>query len=130
METMAMGAKWAMPAFGLLMGAVLFVASAVGGQPGPGLGMFAVMVIYSGVLVAFGGRSETVGVLRGQPVDERLASFSVAATAIAGLAAITVALGGFLWQIAHGQSGSDFALVGAAAGIAYIGALLWFRWRG
>ena len=87
MET-TMGAKWGMPAFGLLMGAVLLAASAAGGQPGVGLGMFAVMVIYSGVLVAFGGRSETVGVLRGQPTDERLAGFSLAATAVAGLVAI------------------------------------------
>ena len=130
METTTMRAKWGMPAFGLLVGVVLFAASAAGGQPGLGLGMFAVMVIYSGVLVAFGARSETIGVLRGQPTDARLASFSLAATAVAGLAAIIVALGGFLWQIAHSQSGLDFALVAAAAGIAYLGALLWFRWRG
>jgi hypothetical protein len=119
-----------MPAFGLFMGALLFGASAVGGQPGLGLGMFAVMVVYSAVLVVFGGRSETVGVLRGQPADERLAAFNLAATAVAGLAAILVALAGFLWQIAHGQSGSDFALVASAAGIGYLVALLWFRWRG
>ena len=130
METTPMGARWGMPAFGLAMGAVLFGASALGGQPGLGLGMFAVMAIYSGVLVAFGGRSETVGVLRGQPADERLAGFSVAATAVAGIAAILVALGGFLRQIAHGQSGLDFAAVAAVAGIAYLAALLWFRWRG
>lgn len=128
MET-TMGARWGMPAFGLLMGAVLFAASAVGGQPLVGLGMFAVMAIYSAVLLLLGGRSETVAVLRGQPADERLASFDVAATAVAGFVAILVALGGFLWQIAHGQSGSDFALVAASAGIGYIGALLWFRWR-
>jgi hypothetical protein len=129
MET-TMGARWGMPAFGLLMGAVMLAASAVGGQPGIGLGMFAVMAIYSAVLMIFGGRSETVGVLRGQPADERLASFDLAATAVAGTVAILVALGGFLWQIAHGQSGSDFALVAAAAGIGYLVALLWLRWRG
>ena len=129
MET-TMGARWGMPALGLLMGAVLFAASAVGGQPWVGLGMFAVMAIYSAVLLVFGGRSETVAVLRGQPADERLASFNLAATAVAGLVAILVALGGFLWQIAHGQSGSDFALVAASAGIGYIVALLWFRRRG
>jgi hypothetical protein len=129
MET-TMGARWGMPAFGLLIGVLLFAASAVGGQPGVGLGMFAIMAIYSLILVVFGDRSETVGVLRGQPADERLAGFNQAATAIAGLAAILVALAGFLWQIAHGQSGSDFALVAAAGGIGYLGALLWFRWRG
>lgn len=47
----------------------------------------------------------------------------------AGLVAIVVALGGFLWAIAHGQGGNDFAVV-AAAGIAYLAALLGFRRRG
>jgi hypothetical protein len=129
MET-TMGAKWGMPAFALLVGVLFFAAAAIGGQLVLGIGMFVTMAIYSAFLVAFGGRSETVGVLRGQPADERLASFNLAATAVAGLGAILVALGGFLWQIAHGQSGSDFALVAAAAGIGYLVALLWFRWRG
>jgi hypothetical protein len=129
MET-TMGAKWWMPAFGLLVGVLFFAASAIGGKPVVGVGMFAAMAIYSMVLVAFGGRSETVGVLRGQPADERLAGFNLAATAVAGLAAILVALGGFLWQIAHGQSGNDFALVATVAGIGYLVALVWFRWRG
>jgi hypothetical protein len=129
MET-TMGAKWGVPAFALLLGVLFFAASAFGGQPLVGIGMFAVMAIYSLVLVAFGGRSETVGVLRGQPVDERLAGFSLVATAVAGIAAILVALGGFLWQIGHGDSGADFALVAAAAGLGYLVALVWLRLRG
>ena len=129
MET-TMRARWGMPAFGIGMGAVLFAASALGGQPGIGLGMFAVMALYSAVLLAFGGRSDMVGLLGGRAADERLASFNILATAVAGTAAILVALGGFLWAIAHGQSGNDFALVAAVAGIAYLVALLWFRWRG
>jgi hypothetical protein len=119
-----------MPAFGLLIGVLLFAASAIGGQPVLGAGMFVAMAIYSAVLVAFGDRSETVAILRGQPADERLAGFNLAATAVAGLAAILVALCGFLWQIAHGQNGSDFALVAAVAGIAYLVALVWLRSRG
>lgn len=128
MET-PMGTRWGMPALGFLLGVLLLAASAIGGQPVVGIGMFAVMAIYSLVLVAFGGRSDMVGVLRGQPVDERLAGFDVVATAVAGLAAILVALGGFVWQIAHGQSGTEFAVVGAVAGIGYLVALVWLRWR-
>ena len=127
---MTMGARWGMPAFGLLMGVALFVASAFGGQPVVGLGMFAIMAAYSAVLVIFGGRSETIGVLGGRPADERLASFNILATAVAGTVAIIVAIVGFLWQIAHGQNGSDFAVVAAAAGIGYLLAILWLRWRG
>lgn len=129
MET-TMGARWTTPAVGLVLGLLLLAASSAGGQPGLGLGMFAVMALYSAILVAFGGRSETIGVLGGRPADERLASFNILATAIAGVVAILVAAGGFLWAIAHGQSGNDFAVVAAAAGIAYLVALLWFGRRG
>jgi hypothetical protein len=128
MET-TMSARWVTPAVGLLLGAGMLVASALGGQPVLGLGMFAVMAIYAAVLVAFGGRSETIGVLGGRPADERLASFNTLATAIAGTVAIIVAILGFLWSLAQGQSGSDYAVVAAAAGIAYLAAILWFRWR-
>lgn len=129
MET-TMSAKWGVPAFALLLGALFFAASALGGQPLVGIAMFAVMAIYSLILVVFGGRSETVGVLRGQPVDERLAGFSLVATAAAGIAAILVALGGFLWQMAQGESGTEFALVVIAAGVGYLVALGWLRQRG
>jgi hypothetical protein len=129
MET-TMNTRWGMPIIALVLGALLLAASALGGQPGLGLGMFAIMALYSGVLVVFGDRSETIAVLGGRPADERLASFNIQATAVAGTAAIIVALAGFLWAVAHGQSGSDFALVNAVAGIAYLVALLWFRSRG
>ena len=127
---MKMGARWGTPAFGLVLGVLFFAASALGGQPSVGLGMLAVMVLWSGFLLVFGGRSEMIGALGGRPVDERLASFNVLATAVAGVVALLVAIGGFLWAIAHGQSGNDFALVAATGGIAYLAALLWFRWRG
>jgi hypothetical protein len=124
-----MRARWGLPAFGLLLGAAMLAASAVGGQAGLGLGMFAVMATYSGALVVFAGSSDTLGVLRGQPADERLASFDLAATAVAGVVAIVAAIAGFLWEIAHGRSGFEFALVAAAAGVGYLVALLWFRRR-
>jgi hypothetical protein len=129
MET-TMGARWAIPAVGLVIGALLFAASAIGGQPALGLAMFVVMAIYAAMLVVFGGRSETIGVLGGRPVDERLASFDILATAVAGTIAIIVAILGFLWSIARGQSGNDFAVVAAAAGIGYLVAIVWFRRRG
>jgi hypothetical protein len=113
-----------------VLGALFFAASAMGGQPTVGLGMFAVMALWSGFLVVFGGRSETVGALSGRPVDERFASFNVAATAVAGTVALLVAIIGFLWATARGENGDDFAVVAAAGGIAYLAALLWLRWRG
>ena len=92
--------------------------------------MLAVLALHSAALLHCGCRRETIGVLAGRHADERLASFNILATAVAGTAAVLVAIGGFLWAIAHGQSRSDFALVAASAGIAYLVALPWFRWRG
>ena len=129
MET-TMTSRWLVPAVGIGLGLVMFGASLVGGEPWLGLGMLAVMTIYAGFLVALGDRSETVGVLAGRPTDERLRMINVVATAVAGIVAIVVAIGGFLWSIANGQGGNDFALVAAAAGIGYIGALVWLRLRG
>jgi hypothetical protein len=35
----------------------------------------------------------------------------------------------FVWEIAHGRSGFPYATLGAIAGIAYLLALVWLRWR-
>lgn len=125
-----MSSRLAVPLTGVAIGLAMFAASAAGGNAGLGLGMLAIMVGYVALVVAFGGRSETVAILLGEPADERLAAFSLTATAMAGLAAIVVALAGFLWEIAHGRDGTSFAIVDAVAGIAYLGSLAWLRRRG
>ena len=129
METTVHG-RWGMPAFGLLLGLLFFVASAIGGAPGTGLAMFAVMAVYSAIIAVFGRRIETLGILAGRPADERLAAFSIHATAAAGTVALLVAIVGFLWSIAHGESGSDFAVVITAGALGYVAALIWFRRNG
>jgi hypothetical protein len=35
----------------------------------------------------------------------------------------------FVWEIAHGRSSQPFALLGAIAGVTYLVALVWLRWR-
>lgn len=60
---------------------------------------------------------------------ERWRSIDLRATAASGLAVITVVIVGFLWEIAHGRSGQPFGVLGAIAGIAYLVALVWLRWR-
>ncbi len=125
-----MSGRWTTPAISLLLGLVFLAAATLGGDPGAGLLMLGVMVVYAGVLLTLGGRSETVGMLAGRPVDERFAALSIHATAAAGVVAILVALGGFVWSIAQGLSGNEFAVVVASGGIAYLVALLWLRLRG
>jgi hypothetical protein len=42
------------------------------------------------------------------------------------IAAVIVA---FVWEIAHGRSGQPYASLGAIAGLTYLVALVWLRWR-
>jgi hypothetical protein len=56
-------------------------------------------------------------------------SIDLRATAISGLAVIVAVIVGFLWEIAHGRSGQPYALLGAIAGLTYLLALVWLRWR-
>ena len=129
MET-TMNSRWATPAVAMVLAVLMFAAFAIGGQPLIGLGALAVMAVYGGVLFVLGSRSETIGVLAGRPADERLAGFNMLATAVAGTVAVVVAIAGFLWATARGESGYDFALVAAAGGIGYLAAIMWLRWRG
>lgn len=125
-----MGGRWQVPATGLILGVLSFGAAAIGGQPATGAAMFAVMAIYTMVVVIFRGRSETIDILGGQAGDERQAALNLQATAVAGFAAICVAIGGFIVDLARGGTGIDFAIVAAAGGIGYLATLAWFRARG
>jgi hypothetical protein len=64
----------------------------------------------------------------GRHADERWRSIDLQATAFGGLVLVTAVIGAFLWEITHGRSGNPSPL-GAIAGIAYLVALVWLRWR-
>jgi hypothetical protein len=118
--------RWWLAGTSLVIGLAMLTAAWIGGHPGLGVGMLAVMVAVGSVFL-FGGRSETVR-LMARP-DERWRSIDLAATAITGLVLILVIIGAFLWQLAHGRDGSPYALLGAIAGVTYLTALLVLRWR-
>ena len=46
-----------------------------------------------------------------------------------GSAVTTAVILAFIWEIAHGRSGNPYAQLGAIAGVAYLVALVWLRWR-
>ena len=52
------------------------------------------------------------------------------ATAVAGLVLITAVIVAWLVQVAQGHSGSPYDWLGAIAGLAYLLAVAFFRWRG
>jgi len=76
------------------------------------------------------GRSETIRGLRGDGRDERFAQIDLRATAITGLVLITVVIVAFFVEVARGHSGNPYMWLGALAGLTYVLAVVFLRWRG
>jgi len=120
--------KWVIPLFSLVLGFLFLGIQWSNGDPGSGLVSFAIMAAF-GAVILFGGRSETIRGLRGDGRDERFRQIDVNATAFAGLVVITAILVGFFIELARGNDGNPYGLLGAVAGLAYIAAVVWQRVR-
>jgi hypothetical protein len=122
-------AFWVTPATGVAIGLVYLIAFSIGGQPGDGLIGLGIMVAFSAAITILGRHSETVrGILDHR--DERLAGIDLRATAVTAVVMILAVLAGFVVEVARGQDGMPFALIAAVGGVAYLGAVGYFRVRG
>jgi len=121
--------KWFLPAFSLILGLVMLAVSWLGGSLGQGLISLAVLAAF-GLIILLAGRSETVRGLRGDGRDERFAQIDLQATALSGLAVIVALIVAWLVATARGQSGNPYGWLLAIAGLTYVLAVAWFRWRG
>ena len=120
--------RWFMPAFCVFLGIALGGAEWKGGDLRTGLSSLALFVTVAAVLV-FGGRSETIRMLRGDGRDERWARIDLAATALSGIVVITAIIAACGWEWAHGRDGTPFVQLGAIAGVASVGGLAVLRAR-
>jgi hypothetical protein len=120
--------RWFLPVFTVVLGLALGGAQWKGGDRQTGLTSMAFFVAIAAVLF-FGGRSETIRMIRGDGRDERWAHIDLAATALAGLTVILSIIVACGWEWAHGRDGSPFVQLGAIAGVAYIAALVTLRAR-
>jgi hypothetical protein len=121
--------KWALPLFSLLLGLVILGAFALGGNVDQGLGGLGVMAATGLIFLIGGQRSETLRGLRGDGRDERFALIDMKATALAGQALILAVIVGWLVEIAQGNDGNPYGLLGALAGVVYIVAVVALRVR-
>ena len=121
--------KWFMPLFATALGAIVFVAQWIGGDPHSGLVSFAILA-GAGLLLLLGGRSETIRGLRGDGRDERFRQIDIHATALAGITVITAIIVAFFVEVARGNDGSPFSWLGAIAGLAYLAGVVVMRVRG
>ena len=117
-----------MPAFSLLLGGAVLLAFWLGGEPADGLKGFGVMAAVAALFLV-GSRSETLQGLGGPGRDERWAMIDTRATAFTGLVVLTVIIGVWLYELAQGRDGSPYAQLLAIAGLTYIAAIAWLRWR-
>ena len=121
--------KWFLPLFAVALGAIVFVAQWIGGDPHSGLVSFAILA-GAGLLLLLGGRSETIRGLRGDGRDERFRMIDIHATALAGVAVIYAVIVMFVIELARGHNGNPYGWPGAIGGITYIAAIIIFRIRG
>jgi len=128
MQTRLLRSRWTMPLVSLFLGGCLLLSAWLGGNPRDGVWMLAIMAALALLLLA-GGHNETVRLVRGDQRDERWTLLDMRATAIAGNVIIAFAVGGFMYELAHGRDGSPYGLMGAVAGVTYLVALLVLRRR-
>jgi hypothetical protein len=57
-----------------------------------------------------------------------LAMFGIM-VAFGGTVLASAVIVAFVWEIAHGRSGEPYAPLGAIAGVSYLAAVVWLRWR-
>jgi drug/metabolite transporter (DMT)-like permease len=121
--------KWYLPAFAVFLGAVVFAAQAIGGNPGSGLVSFGILAGFGAVILVAGERSETVRGLRGDGRDERFKQIDIVATAISGIVVIVVIIVAFIVEVAQGKDGAPYTWLGAIAGLSYLVAVVALRMR-
>ena len=118
-----------LPATAIGAGILFGLVQARGGDPTGGAISFAILFAWGAVLFAFSNRSEVIAVLAGRPRDERYAGFDLQATAFTGVVLVLCTLGGFLWEVGQGRSGNPYMWLAAVGGLAYLGAILFQRFR-
>src|SRR4051812_13487097 len=107
--------RWWIPLFSLFLGALILLASWLGGSTGEGLYGLAVMPLV-GLVFLLGGRSETLRGLAGPGRDERWTHIDVYATAFSGLVVLSALIAMWLWELAHGRDGSPYGQMLAIGG--------------
>ena len=121
--------KWFLPSFSLVLGLVILAVTWLGGHPAVGVASLVGLTAF-GLFFLLAGRSETVRGLRGDGRDERFAQIDLQATAVAGSVLLVALIVAWLVAIARGQSGNPYGWLLAVGGLAYLLAVVWFRWRG
>ena len=120
--------RWGTPLVAVALGVAYLVAGLLGDDRGFALGGFIVMVGCALALLIASRFSETVAGLLDRR-DERINGIDTQATLFSGMVVITAVLIAFVVEIARGEDGSPYAMLGAIGGVSYVAAVVVLRFR-
>ena len=124
------GSKWLVPAVGFVIGIVMAAAElGRNATPWQAALAFAIVAAYALGLRLLRARRKTASLLSGLPVDERWESINNHALSLAAQVIAIVLLAAFLITEFGGGDATPYALLGAAFAVAYLGGIVWYRWR-
>lgn len=125
MEPMPANARWIVPTLVAATAVPIFVAFWIGGRPQLGA-VWASVNLGFALVLAVGGRSETIRVLRGDDDDERVIALELRAMTATALVVTVALVGLFLAAGLRGESGVVYAvllLLGEATHLAALAVL-------
>jgi hypothetical protein len=102
--------EWVTPVLVAAVGLPTFVAFWIGGRPQLGALWAGVSVLF-GVVLAVGGRSDTIRLLRGSDDDERTLLLESRAMTVTAVVLVTALAALFLAEGLRGESGLTYALL-------------------
>ena len=115
--------------FALFLGALMFGAFAIGGDVGQGAISFGIMAVL-GALFPFGAPQRDAARHRRPGARRALGDDRPARDAPTGLVLITFVIGAWLYEVARGEDGNPYALMGAIGGPSYVLSVAVLRRRG
>jgi hypothetical protein len=122
--------RWFVPLVALVLGLLITLAE-MGQHASPTQLALGVVIVgaYALALVLLQSRSETASLLAGIPVDERWSSINQRALASAAQVIAVATVGAFIVVEFAGGDAMPYASMAAIFAVAYLGSILWFRWR-
>ncbi|HET7327640.1 MAG TPA: hypothetical protein VFJ14_10210 [Nocardioidaceae bacterium] len=127
-DTKRRGRNWTVPAVAAVIGVGYLIAGVLGDDLRFGIFGLLLMLAVAGAMMLAGRSSETVQGLLDRR-DERIRGIDNEATMFAGMAVIVAIIVGFMVEIARGQDGLPYAVLGAIGGVTYVAAVVYLRFR-
>ena len=120
--------RWGTPLAAVAMGFAYLIAGWLGGDRDFAVGGLVLMVGVATAMLIAARFSETVAGLLDRR-DERINTIDTQATVFAGMVLITAVIVGFVSEIARGEDGQPYAMLGAIGGVSYVAAVVVLRFR-